>query len=119
MWANDLPFRTSFVDRDMFLRYTDLGVGHPVALRRTVRDCFSLRSSAPVDAMIINEGGGGDGEGLEVDDDERVDVDLADDELEEEDEEDEIEDEEEESDDELQDDDLGEEVWEEDDELSF
>ncbi|KAG1729747.1 hypothetical protein EDD22DRAFT_960811 [Suillus occidentalis] len=61
--------------------------------------------------------GGGNGEGHEVDNDERVDVDFADNELE--GEEEETEDEEEESDDELQDDDLGEEVWEEDDELSF
>ncbi|KAG1789842.1 uncharacterized protein HD556DRAFT_1446632 [Suillus plorans] len=104
-----------FVDRDMFLRYTDLGVGHPVALRRAVRDCFGLQSSAPVETMDIDEGRG-DGEDHEIDDDEQwMDVDLAHEESEDED--DEIEDEEEgESDDGLDD---GEEVEEEADELSF
>jgi hypothetical protein len=61
--------------------------------------------------MDIDEGGS-DGEG-----DERMDVDLADEEWEDED--DEIEDEEGESDDRLQVDDVGEEVEEETDELSF
>jgi hypothetical protein len=48
----------------MFLRYTDLGIGHPVALRWIVRDCLGLQSSVPADSMDINEGGS-NGEGNE------------------------------------------------------
>ncbi|KAG1726169.1 uncharacterized protein EDB91DRAFT_1254428 [Suillus paluster] len=47
-----------FVDRDMFIRYTDLGVGHPVALRRIVRDCSTLESATtPVedDSMDVDQ----------------------------------------------------------------
>ncbi|KAG2051670.1 hypothetical protein BDR06DRAFT_983445 [Suillus hirtellus] len=60
-----------FVDRDMFLRYTDLGVGHPVSLRRAVRECFGFRSVAPVEAMDIGEGRlGNDGQDYEENSDE-------------------------------------------------
>ncbi|KAG1768229.1 hypothetical protein EDD22DRAFT_844244, partial [Suillus occidentalis] len=31
-----------FVDRDMFMRYTHFGVGHPAMLRRIARDCESV-----------------------------------------------------------------------------
>lgn len=80
-----LIVRASFVDRDMFLRYTDLGIGHPVALRRTVRDCCGLQ--APAEAMDVDEGAG-DGEDNGEDDDEQlVDVDLSDEESEDEDDE--------------------------------
>jgi hypothetical protein len=41
----------------MFLRYTDLGVGHLVALRKIVRDCFGLHPAAPGEAMDVDEGG--------------------------------------------------------------
>ncbi|KAG2052923.1 hypothetical protein BDR06DRAFT_1009062 [Suillus hirtellus] len=37
-----------FVDRDMFMRYTHFGVGHPVMLRRIIRDIV-----APTDAMDV------------------------------------------------------------------
>lgn len=40
-----------FVDRDMFMRYTHLGVGHPVMLRRITRDCLGL--GAPADVMNV------------------------------------------------------------------
>jgi hypothetical protein len=53
----------------MFLRYTDLGVGHPATLRKLVRDSSSLESvTSPVevedmdvdsdDARTDGEGGG-------------------------------------------------------------
>lgn len=36
----------------MFLRYTHLGIGHSVALRKIVRDCFNnYESTAPTDAI--------------------------------------------------------------------
>ncbi|KAG1767493.1 hypothetical protein EV702DRAFT_1203702 [Suillus placidus] len=40
-----------FVDRDMFMRYTHLGVGHPAMLRRIARDCLGFE--APADAMDV------------------------------------------------------------------
>jgi hypothetical protein len=61
----------------MFLRYTHLGVGHPVALRRVVRDCFGLLST------MVNSGGMGVdqgqayGECREEDNDEQMDVDQV------------------------------------------
>lgn len=99
----------------MFLRYTDLGVGHPITLRSTVRDCFGSRSRAPVVATDIDEGGSDD-EGCGDDDEQHMHVDLQDDE-EPEDEGDDMESEEDagESDDGV--DDLGE--VDEDDNLSF
>jgi hypothetical protein len=33
-----------FVGRDMFIRYTHFGVGHPALLRRITRDCFGYES---------------------------------------------------------------------------
>jgi hypothetical protein len=54
----------------MFLRYTDMGVGHPVALQRTVRDCLNLRSVAPAEAMDVDEDRG-DGEGHEEEEQQR------------------------------------------------
>ncbi|KIK32956.1 hypothetical protein CY34DRAFT_813946 [Suillus luteus UH-Slu-Lm8-n1] len=45
-----------FVDRDMFMRYTHFGVGHPVMVRRLTRDCLGYESVTPVDAMdAVNE----------------------------------------------------------------
>jgi hypothetical protein len=38
----------------MFLRYTHLGIGHPVALRKIVKDCFSDGSTTPTEAMDID-----------------------------------------------------------------
>ncbi|KAG2046631.1 hypothetical protein BDR06DRAFT_985499 [Suillus hirtellus] len=40
-----------FVDRDMFMQYTHLGVGHPVMLWRITRDCLGL--GAPADVMNV------------------------------------------------------------------
>jgi hypothetical protein len=71
----------------MFLRYTDLGVGHPATLRKLVRDCSSLESvTSPVevedmdvdsdDARTDGEGGGSkedEDEQLESDEDEEED----------------------------------------------
>ncbi|KIK34293.1 hypothetical protein CY34DRAFT_98289, partial [Suillus luteus UH-Slu-Lm8-n1] len=61
-----------FVDRDMFMRYTHLGVGHSTTLRRIARECFGSRSTASTDAMdVVNGEGdaddeeGGDGKGSE------------------------------------------------------
>lgn len=66
----------------MFLRYTHLGVGHPVALRRIVRDCFAPGESMTPEkseAMDVDEGGsngkdykeddGSDDEQMDLDDD--------------------------------------------------
>jgi hypothetical protein len=98
----------------MFLRYTDMGVGHPVALRRIVRDCLSLQSAAPVEAMDVDEDGS-DGEDHEQEEQQWMDVVGADEESE-----DEIEDEEDEEESEDECDDLGVEVEEEsDNEFSF
>jgi hypothetical protein len=38
-----------FVDRDMFIRYTHFGVGHPVAVRKMVKDCLGSPAAAPAD----------------------------------------------------------------------
>lgn len=99
----------------MLLRYTDMGVGHPVALRKTVRDCLNLRSAAPVEAMDINEDGS-DTEGHEEEEEQQLemDVDLVDEESEEESE---SEEDEQESEDGF--DDFGEEAEDEFDEFSF
>jgi hypothetical protein len=40
-----------FVDRDMFMRYTGFGIGHPVMLRKFVRDCISSDLMAPTHTM--------------------------------------------------------------------
>ncbi|KAG1779369.1 hypothetical protein EV702DRAFT_1214493 [Suillus placidus] len=47
-----------FADRDMFLRHMHLGVGHPVALWRVVRDCLGLRSTTTVNSggMDVDQG---------------------------------------------------------------
>lgn len=42
-----------FVDRDMFMRYTGFGVGHPVMLRKFVRDCYGSDLMAPTNAMDV------------------------------------------------------------------
>lgn len=66
----------------MFLRYTHLGVGHPVALRRVVRGCLGLRSTTIVNSggMDVDQGRD-DGECREEDnddsDDEQMDVDQV------------------------------------------
>ncbi|KAG2055212.1 hypothetical protein BDR06DRAFT_982073 [Suillus hirtellus] len=52
-----------FVDRDMFLHYISLGVGHPVALRKIVRDCFGLEAAAlALEAMDVDDGLEGEGD---------------------------------------------------------
>ena len=41
----------------MFLRYTHLGVGHPVALRRITKDCLDFESAALAsEVMDVDEG---------------------------------------------------------------
>lgn len=72
-----LPVSVSFVDRDMFLRYTDLGIGHPASLRKTIRDCSGRQRATPAGAMDANDGVDSDGEDHEEDDDEQMDMDLA------------------------------------------
>ncbi|KAG2739784.1 hypothetical protein P692DRAFT_201872909 [Suillus brevipes Sb2] len=41
-----------FVDRDMFMRYTHLGVGHPAMLRNITKDCLGFKSPG---ATVISE----------------------------------------------------------------
>ncbi|KAG2046937.1 hypothetical protein BDR06DRAFT_1014331 [Suillus hirtellus] len=74
-----------FVDRDMFLRYTYLGVGHPTTLRRIVKDSgySSLESATvtPVEYMDVDsDEARNDGEGGSSKDNdeqlEQMDVDL-------------------------------------------
>jgi hypothetical protein len=62
----DPPAFVRFSDRDMFMRYTHLGVGHPVALRKIIQDCLT---SADSDAMDIIDDAEHDSE-LEVSDSE-------------------------------------------------
>jgi hypothetical protein len=62
-----LNITVRFVDRDMFMRYTSFGIGHPLAIRRITRDCLDLE--APADTMDIDHEGASDGEGLEECDD--------------------------------------------------
>ncbi|KAG2048807.1 hypothetical protein BDR06DRAFT_1012728 [Suillus hirtellus] len=40
-----------FVDRDMFIRYTHFGIGHPVTLRKIIRDCLDFEPTG--DTMDI------------------------------------------------------------------
>jgi hypothetical protein len=50
------PFNYSFdrfADRDMFIRYTPYGVGHPPLLRKMARDC--LTSSQTPEDMNVEE----------------------------------------------------------------
>jgi hypothetical protein len=78
-----------FADRDMFMRYTSLGVGHPVSVQKLNRDC--LHSGVPADTMNNLDHDSdheevSDGEGLdEFDDEEESDHALSDEELEDED----------------------------------
>lgn len=87
----------SFVDRDMFMRYTQLGVGHPAMLRMIARDSLGNESpSSIVDAVDnsnsvalqgdVGYGEDSDGEGYEGYDDEKEvsDEEFSDEELEEE-----------------------------------
>lgn len=90
--------RVRFVDRDMFMRYTHFGVGHPVMLRRMTRECLGSDLVALDDAMDVidddaadhdNEDGDGeceedDGEQEEAED-EVEDLDEGDDDDEEDD----------------------------------
>jgi hypothetical protein len=48
-----LNLRTRFVDWDMFIRYTDLGVGHPLMSRRIIRDFDPVILTNAMD--IVNE----------------------------------------------------------------
>lgn len=58
------------------MRYTDLGIGHPVMLRRTARDCFGPITQTPADAMdITNDESDDDGEGEGYDDEQEGDHD--------------------------------------------
>lgn len=57
----------------MFLRYTDLGVGHPATLRKLVRDCSSLESEvADMDVDSDDANTDGEGGGNKEDDDEQL-----------------------------------------------
>ncbi|KAG2060721.1 hypothetical protein BDR06DRAFT_986857 [Suillus hirtellus] len=81
-----------FADRDMFLRYTHLGIGHSVALRKIIRDCFNnYESTAPTDAIEdstrIDEGHAEDAGEQYMDDD--LDKEESEDDLSEEESEDE------------------------------
>lgn len=68
-----LAFCDRFVDRDMFLRYTHFGVGHPVMQRRIIRDCESL---ALANVMDVVDGEVSDGEDhMEGDDEQEQDDD--------------------------------------------
>ncbi|KAG1855096.1 hypothetical protein C8R48DRAFT_776498 [Suillus tomentosus] len=40
-----------FADRDMFMRYGHLGVGHPVTMRRMTRDCLSPGSAGDMNVV--------------------------------------------------------------------
>jgi len=65
----------------MFIHYTDLGIGHPITLRRIVRDCSVLEPAAtPVedDSMDVDlDDIGSHAEGSRKEDDEQqVDNDL-------------------------------------------
>lgn len=91
-----LAFCNRFADRDMFMRYTHLGVGHPVMIRRIIRDCESLTLPNAMDVVdkevsdgedqeeVNDEHLGGDDE-QEENDDEFSDEEPEDDEEEEED----------------------------------
>jgi hypothetical protein len=47
----------------MFMRYTHLGVGHPLALRRIARDCFDPQLAARAGAMdVVNDEDDGNNE---------------------------------------------------------
>lgn len=83
--VDDSDLSASFVDRDMFLRYTYLGVGHPTTLRRIVKDSgySSLESATvtPVEYMDVDsDEARNDGEGGSSKDNdeqlEQMDVDL-------------------------------------------
>lgn len=55
------PFNFSFnrfADRDMFIRYTPYGIGHPPMLRKMARDCIT--SSQTPEDMDIEEHDSGD-----------------------------------------------------------
>ncbi|KAG2060000.1 hypothetical protein BDR06DRAFT_967528 [Suillus hirtellus] len=66
-----------FVDWDMFLRYTSLGVGHPVALRKIVRNCFDLESATPATEDMDVDGSRSDSEDHRDDDEQRMDDGLS------------------------------------------
>ncbi|KAG1728014.1 hypothetical protein EDD22DRAFT_961140 [Suillus occidentalis] len=60
-----------FVDRDMFMRYTHLGVGHSPMLWKIIMDCLgpvSVALADPMDDVDLEEAG--NGEGYEDEDDE-------------------------------------------------
>jgi hypothetical protein len=71
----------------MFMRYTPLGVGHPVTIRKIIKDC--LRSGASADTMDVDHDSDhedvSDDEGLkEFDDEQENDYAFSDEELEDE-----------------------------------
>ncbi|KAG2051626.1 hypothetical protein BDR06DRAFT_889558, partial [Suillus hirtellus] len=66
-----------FVDQDMFLHYTSLGVGHPVALRKIVRNCFDLESTTPATEDMDVDGSRSDSEDHGDDDEQRMDDGLG------------------------------------------
>jgi hypothetical protein len=67
-----------FVDRDMFMRYTHCGIGHPTAVRELVRDCANAEladnssnlEESENDENEIIQRCDSDGEGSEGDEDE-------------------------------------------------
>ncbi|KAG1901203.1 uncharacterized protein F5891DRAFT_1187899 [Suillus fuscotomentosus] len=66
-----------FVDQDMFLRYTSLGVGHPVALRKIIRNCFDLESATLATEDMDVDGSRSDSEDHGDDDEQRMDDGLG------------------------------------------
>ncbi|KIK39154.1 hypothetical protein CY34DRAFT_14574 [Suillus luteus UH-Slu-Lm8-n1] len=73
-----------FVDRDMYMRYTHFGVGHPVSLRRIIRDCESLALANAMD--VVDEEVDDDEEDRGGDDEQYEDDEFSDEELEDDDE---------------------------------
>lgn len=62
------------------MRYTHLGVGHPVTLHEIARDCFVSAEEAPANAMDVVDEEVDDGEDREVCDGEVEECDEIDDE---------------------------------------
>lgn len=79
-----LAFCDRFVDRDMYMRYTHFGVGHPVSLRRIIRDCESLALANAMD--VVDEEVDDDEEDRGGDDEQYEDDEFSDEELEDDDE---------------------------------
>lgn len=50
-----LNLQVRFVDRDMFMWYTHLGVGHPAMLRNITKDCLGFKSPGATITSNSNE----------------------------------------------------------------